>query len=86
MISDEAIEAAAKALCERGDSDWQDWTPEARVEAVEDMRAALGVVVPHMLVNAKAEAWDECAGGYLDQLVSITLNWEELPNPYRSQT
>lgn len=57
MISDEAVEAAAKAS---GTS-------------VDRARKALDAAAPHMLAEAKAEAWEEgyFAGAYA--------------NPYRSQ-
>lgn len=82
MIPNEVVEAAAKALRDKYALEVCD-LPVASF--LGDARVALEAAVPHMLRGAKAEAWDECAGGYLDQLVSITLNWEELPNPYRSQ-
>jgi hypothetical protein len=40
-------------------------------------------VVAGIVREAQAEAWESCADGYVDQLANITLDWEELSNPYQ---
>lgn len=64
MISDKAVEAAAKAHCERGDSDWQDWTWEAKAEALDDIRAAVEAAAPYIMAAALEEAAKDLAFGF----------------------
>jgi hypothetical protein len=42
-------------------------------------------VLARIVREAQAEAWDACAVGYVEQLANITLDWEELSNPYRGE-
>lgn len=54
-IEMEAVEAAARIHCDRGESYWGDWTEEAKAEALQDMRAALEAAAPHMNAYLLAE-------------------------------
>jgi hypothetical protein len=47
VISDEAVEAAAKVHFERSGSYWEDVEPDAKREALDDMRAALDAYRSH---------------------------------------
>jgi hypothetical protein len=77
-ISDEAVEATAKAIHEAGDWDvpWtgDDWRADcARTEA----RAALEAATPHLM----AQVWEEGRlGGHAEE----QSGFENAMNPYRS--
>jgi hypothetical protein len=79
-IPDEAVEAAAKAMALADGFTELDWAmvPRRYSQRFYDLAKA---AAPHIM----AQAWEECADGYVDQLANITLEWEELPNPYRQE-
>jgi hypothetical protein len=99
MISDEAVEAAAKAAAQHlfcytlpanfnGDSEY--------LEAVADRcgpmiaKAVLEAAAPYMLAEAQADAWDKAwanaRGNYAALYTQRPIpEWVTLTNPYRSQ-
>lgn len=85
MIPDEVVDVAARGAFSRTHphGNWRLALSIIRDRYRDEARAAIEAAAPHVQREAQALAWDECASGYLDQLVSITLNWEEIPNPYR---
>ncbi|MFE4229180.1 hypothetical protein ACFRJ8_14975 [Arthrobacter sp. NPDC056886] len=74
-----AVEAAAGTLHES----WYDYASPGQWQEI--MRAALEAAAPHMLRDAKAEAWDECeAAKYEIRLNQSGNAWEPVKdNPYR---
>lgn len=77
MISDEAVEAAAKALFEESVTPWRMAAKEERVIFRRRARAALEAAAPHLM----AESWDQ---GY-DEGLSAGRGSRSDANPYRSQ-
>ena len=81
MIPDAAVEAAARAHQEMrarlGYSTWEELNEMGQVWRLEHMRVALEAAAPHMLAEAKADAWDE--GKNVRRCDGVP------PNPYRSQ-
>jgi len=71
VIPDAAVEAAAIALAAQ---DMRGFDPGS---FIPDARAALEAAAPHLLADAKAEAWDE--GKDVRRCDGVP------PNPYRSQ-
>ena len=81
MISDEAVEAAAKRMAGARHGLWE-LTPESKRRVyLRDARLALEAAAPDM----QAEAWDEGANAYFDQLSEVAHDWTVVRNPYRSQ-
>jgi hypothetical protein len=55
-------------------------------EAVFELRITkAAAAIAGIVREAQAEAWESCADGYVDQLANITLDWQELNNPYRGE-
>ena len=77
MIPDAAVDAAYREL------------PDGAGVYVNraDLRVILEAAAPHMLAEAKAEAWDECERAeYVITLSADGTAWEPVKtNPYRSQ-
>lgn len=84
-IPDEAVEVAAKAIQDEALRALANPTVESNYGGEpywnHIARTALEAAAPYIA----AVAWEECADGYCEQLANLTLDWEELPNPYRSQ-
>lgn len=79
VISDEAVEAAAKAVYHTSGRARQMPYSVAREACESEARAVLEAAAPHLM----AAAWDEGRGaGFRDAYVDEE---EEEPNPYRSQ-
>lgn len=79
MISDEAVEAAAKALRKKfnGYKVGRPWdSRDQRTTYRNDAQAALEAAAPHML----AEAWD---AAYQSALEDEGMDRTTTPNPYR---
>lgn len=72
MISDEAVEAAAKAILSGMDE---------RHHAYKIAYAALEAAAPYMV----ADAWEAGADAYYSQLSKVSFGFDFIPNPYRSQ-
>ena len=89
VISDEAVEAAARAIF--GDPDGETWAlqvPAVRERCREDARLALEAAAPHMLADLAKNA-DECTADDMDNYFIDQADvggWlRSLTNPYRSQ-
>lgn len=98
MIPAEAVEAAAKAAYEFQYSSlegmWEFANPRVQGDFRNELRAALQAAEPHMLAEAKAEAFDQGQKSgmrHADRLVAAAkIGRPELPgpispNPYRTQ-
>lgn len=82
MIPAEAVIAATKALYWNPASNGAGKdAPETWTVCESAAREVLEAAATYML----AAVWDECAEGYCEQLSNKTLDWEELPNPYRKE-
>lgn len=83
MISDEAVEAAAKAQYEfrsSGFHAWEDLSEHEKSEAIAAQQFALEAAAPYLL----ADAWESSYGlGYADCKVGAAPT---RTNPYRSQS
>ena len=78
VIPDAAVEAAAVAVYGAECADLgADEEPKVKASYLSDARAALEAAAPHMLEEAKADAWDE--GKNVRRCDGVP------PNPYRSQ-
>lgn len=87
-LTDEVVEQAARAEWER---EWPDRPWERAPDDVRDFymsvaRISLSIVLPDIIQQAKAEAWDEAlqarAGWMQDQRYYVE---DEVPNPYRER-
>jgi len=91
MISDEAVEAAARTLLALSTHGfpWGDLIPEAQARYKAEARAALEAAAPYMLAPAKAEGWRVgYEQGWKDGGDSERTGEDYGPhrtNPYRSQ-
>ena len=87
MISDEAVEAAAKAAAkDDAEPNWYLETERFRDAWRIRMRAALAAAAPFIA----AQAWDEAADATIDYAWLLTNSQDSDPakpvNPYRSGT
>lgn len=82
MISGEAVEAAARVNYEaRAGTKWAMLNNYAQAREQSWMRIALEAAAPHMLDEAKADAWDEGVNAVRDYNGYLAQR-----NPYRSRT
>jgi hypothetical protein len=90
-INNEAAEAMAKVLVEDGayGVPWEDASGDDRTEAMGKARRYIEAAAPHMLEDAKADAWDEGASDgqwNTEHIYQIDAGSRHaIPNPYRSQ-
>lgn len=95
MISDEAVEAAAKAsyalrpatfYLDDAVVTWDQLVKSSsghrrKAQQLAEAHAALEAAAPHIIREAQAEAWDEGYQGCYDRYMYEPVP----PNPYRSQ-
>jgi hypothetical protein len=88
MISDEAVEAAAKALAAQGWGGWEHVPNELRRAFLRDAKITLEAAAPYMLAQVWAEGHHT---GWSDRDDDAQSGWtpsgytSNTPNPYSSQ-
>ena len=78
VISDEAVEAAARALAVQAWRDWEYVPDGLRRAFLRDAKITLEAAAPYML----AEAWEQGRDAEFQRSV---MKRQADPNPYRSQ-
>lgn len=86
VIPAEAVEAAAKAAFAQtyDASEWELVVIQTQARYMRDARTALEAAAPHMLAEAKADAWDEGKYAHDHYLFNRHQGVRRPENPYRS--